>query len=467
MLHSIFSYFVSRQDDAGQRRLGYLSWFVLQYPQEEFRREEAIFRNFMGYCSKLSVPLKLSYFEVYLSTELKKFLVESKTKIDGTENLSYEEPNSLETAVQTTRDVMLANYREIEANAVDLDDFPVMMNAFRVERLNERTTEVLGQTYDLIAKHGTEDGNAFAMERLTALRETYDEAALEEIANFGVSEQAMEPVVDSGIPAIDKDIVALCRTQLLDISAPPGAGKTRMAIGVFSHRALLAGKNVLYYTLEQSKAEIEAMLTSRHLYHMYKDIVSDKMITTKSVPKELQAKVEAARIDILESGRYGKFEVHATDLYLEDFIEKIKMQDRISGPFDVIVIDHMSLMQSIPPKYGRPLDDYRVVAKSYRKFKQFVRNNKKVGISINQFNREGIEASRQDKEINATMGAGGIEAYRSTDANITITYTEAMAAKGQRKISLPKSRSSAGFGSIAVDVRLECCLFAQAKAQLP
>ena len=49
--------------------------------------EEAIFRDFMGYCNKLSVPLKQKYLEVYLSTELKKFLVESKVK-----NRWYREP---------------------------------------------------------------------------------------------------------------------------------------------------------------------------------------------------------------------------------------------------------------------------------------------------------------------------------------------------------------------------------------
>ena len=467
MLHSIFSYFIARKDAADKKRLGYLSWFVLQYPTEEFRREEAIFRDFMGYCAKLSVPLKQAYFEVYLMTELKRFLVESKTKIDGTENLSYEDPNSLETALVTTRDVMLANFRELEGTDCDIEDFPVMMNAFRNERLNERTTEVLGATYDLIAKHGVEDGNAYALEQLTAINEVYSEDALEEIQTHADEGQAMDPVVNSGIRAIDQDLGYICRTQLLDISAPPGAGKTRMAIGVFSHQALLAGRNVLYYTLEQSRAEVEAMLVARHTYHLYHVIISDKMITSGTVPKELQAKVEAARIDILESGRYGKFEVQETDLYLEDFVEKLKMQDRVKGPFDVFIIDHMSLMQSHPPKYGRTLDDYKIVAKAYRKFKAYVRKNKKVGISINQFNREGIEASRQDKDINATMGAGGIEAYRSTDANITITYTEAMATQYLRKISLPKSRSSAGFGSFLVDTHLECCLFLQRKPTMP
>lgn len=462
MLHSIFSYFIARDDGADGKRLGYIQWFALQFPFEEFGREEAVFYGFLEYCNKLSVPLKRKYFEIYLSTELKKFLVSTKVHIDGTENLSYDEPNSLETAIATTKEVMLANYRELEATEVNAEDFPVDVSKFMKERLDARTVEILGRTYDMTAQSGDSGGAAeWLQEQLTSLLSIYDQSALEEIVNTTTTTGAMEPLVDTGIPAIDTDLVSLFRTQLLDISAPPGAGKTRFALGVFAHRAVLKGLNVLYYTLEQSKAEAEAMLTARHVLHMFGDIVSDKMILSKSVPPELQPKVEAAKIDLLESGRYGKMFIQDTDLYLEDFINKIKMQDRVNGPFDIIIIDHMSLLQSHPPKYGRPLDDSAIVRKGYRAFKQYVRKCRKGGISVNQFNREGIAASKADKEIDATMGAGGLEAYRSTDANITITYTETMAAQGLRKVSLPKSRSSAGFGSIMLTTRLGCCYFAQ------
>ena len=346
MLHSIFSYFISRGDAADAKRLGYLSWFVLQFPADEFRREEAIFRDFMGYCNKLSVPLKQKYLEVYLSTELKKFLVESKVKIDGTENLSYDDPNSLETAIATTKDVMLSSYRQLEGTHIPFEDFPVDVDKFMKERLDERTTEILSRTYDLISQKGDPGGaTGWLREQIAAL----------EITDGTATSQSMDPLVDTGIPAIDNDLVSLCRTQLLDISAPPGAGKTRFALGVFAHRAMLKGLNVLYFTLEQSRSEAEAMLVARHTLQMFGDIISDKMITTRSVPPELQPKVEAARIDLFESGKYGKIGIQETDLYLEDFIEKIKTQDRINGPYDIIIIDHMSLLQSNPPKYGRSL----------------------------------------------------------------------------------------------------------------
>ena len=462
MLNRIFGYFISREDENEDKRLGYLQWFVKQFPSEEFRREEAILYGFLSFCCKMSVTPKQKYLEIYMETELKKFLVTSKVKIDGTETLSYDEPNSLETALSITKDVMLANYRDLDGEGMQVEDFTVDVLKFMKERRDQRMSEIFGRAYDAASQQGDSGSAAeWAHEQLAQILYIYDEAAIAEISDSTSSSHPMEPVIDTGIPAIDNDLVSLCRTQLLDISGGPGSGKTRFALGVFAHRAALRGVNTLYFTLEQSKAEAEAMLIARHLVHLYGDIISDKMITTNSVPSELLPKVEAARIDLFESGRYGKICILDTDLYLEDFIEKIKIQDRINGPFDIIIIDHMSLLQSHPPKYGRPLEDSAIVRKGYRVFKRYVRNNKKAGISVNQFNREGIAASKADKEIDATMGAGGLEAYRSTDANIVITYTETMAAQGLRKISLPKSRSSAGFGSIMLQTRLGCCYFAQ------
>jgi KaiC/GvpD/RAD55 family RecA-like ATPase len=462
VLHEIFSYFVARDDGVDGKRLGYLSWFVAQFPASEFRNEEAVFYDFLSYCVRLSVPLKQKYFEIYMTTELKKFLVSSKVKITGTEQLSYEEPNSLETAVATTQDVMMAHYREVAGAENAIEDFPVDADKFMKERYDARTVELLGRTFD-IASQTSDAGKAaeWIRERLTELADIYDDSAIEEITDDALSVQPMELLVDTGLPAIDKDMVALCRTQLLDISAGPGAGKTRFALGVFAHRAALKGLNVLYYTLEQSKAEAEAMLTARHVLHMFNDIINDKMIVTGSVPNELLPKVEAARLDLFESNKYGKLAIHEADLYLEDFIEKIKTQDRVNGPYDIVIIDHMSLLQSKPAKYERTLDDYKIVAKGYRRFKRYVRKSRKGGISVNQFNREGVAAAKADKEIDATMGAGGMEAYRSTDINIVITFTETMAAQGLRKVSMPKSRSSAGFGSIMLTTRLGCCYFAQ------
>lgn len=463
MLNSVFAQFISRGDEQDTKRLGYLSWFCNQFPADEFGGEEAIFYNFMQYCTKLSVPLKQKYFEVYMSTELKKYLIASKTKISGTETLSYEEPNSLETAVATTKDVMLASYRELEATDMALEDFPIDMSKFMHEKLDSRTVEVLGRTYDIISQKG-DSGTAadWAREQLAALADIYDDEALEDIVEVDEADNdTMEPLVATNIPAIDKDIIALCRKQLLDISAGPGAGKTRFATGVFAYNASLTGLNVLYYTLEQTKAEIRAMLVARHVFYMFGDIVSDKMILMNHVPPELAPKVEAARVDLFESDKYGKIDIQEADLYLEDFIEKIKTQDRVSGPFDIVIIDHMSLLQIKETKYGRPMEDFRVVAKGYRKFKRYVRKSNKGGITINQFNREGVAASKADKEIDATMGAGGMEAYRSTDINLVITYTETMAAQGLRKLAMPKSRSSEGFGSIMLTTRLACCYWAQ------
>ena len=363
MLNSIFSYFIAREDGSDDKRLGYMSWFVLQFPLEEFHREEAIFYDFISYCDRLSVPVKQKYLEVYLETDLRRFLLHSKEKIDGVETMSYDDPNSLETAIRTISEVMLAAYKEVAAEPCELEDFPVAVDRFMKKQLDDRTVEILGRSYDIISQSGNPGtAAAWAREQLSALSDIYDESSLEEITEGSISATPMEPLVDTGLPAIDDDLVALCRTQLLDISAPPGAGKTRMALGVFAHRAaVLKNRNVLYFTLEQSKAEAEAMLVSRHVAFLYSVVVTDKMILTDTVPKELIPKVEAARLDLFHNKDYGKLGIVEADLYLESFIDKIKTQDRVNGPYDIIIIDHMSLLQSNPPNMSVPW----MITKSY------------------------------------------------------------------------------------------------------
>ena len=145
---------------------------------------------------------------------------------------------------------------------------------------------------------------------------------------------------------------------------------------------------------------------------------------------------------------------------METFISKIKAVDRLQGPFDLIIIDYMALI-SEQSTYGKPKGIGEIVSYCYKSFKKYVRKNKKAGIAVNQLNRDGITASKANKEITTDMAQGGVEVYRSTDFNLTITATNEMELQNKRKIVQPKKRSSQGMGAILVDVRLGICLWYQ------
>jgi hypothetical protein len=463
-MHEIFKYFVAKGDGDDNKRLAYTSWFCTEFPLQEFRGEELIFMHFLNYTTHLSIPAKRSCLDVYLQWEMRSFLVKEKVKIDGTESCNFEEPTSLEVAFTTTKQVISAIFNELEAELCDLSDFVVKADQFIKQRLNERTVEVFTKAYDMFSgKADSIEMATFALESQQLLADIYDPLKLEEITDtLDTAEDAeMTFLLDTGIPAVDSVTYGLCRKQLAGLEAPPGSGKTRFALGVWAHRAVVNyGINVLFFALEQTKAEVKAMLTSRHILHLYGKLIPDKMITANAVPEDLSTMVKAAKLDLFESGKYGKIHILETNLHVEDFIDKIKNQDRLKGPFDIVIIDHMYLMES--KSSGRlKLSQVEIISQSYRKFKRYVRSSLKGGIAINQFNREGIEAAKQDKEIDATMAAGGIEAYRNTDFNLTITFNDTMFVQGKRKISIPKARSTEPFMPIIVDTRLGSCYFYQ------
>ena len=90
---------------------------------------------------------------------------------------------------------------------------------------------------------------------------------------------------------------------------------------------------------------------------------------------------------------------------------------------------------------------------------------KKCGIAVSQFNREGIAAGKGDKEITPEMAQGGLSVYQNTDNNIALSRTATMKAQQKLRVSQPKIRGTAGFGTAVIDTRLGFCYFYQTAQQ--
>ena len=464
-MDSIFTHFIARGDaEEDKTRLSYAAWFTEAIPIIEFQGEELLFWDYLDYSVNLGVPVKFKYFQVWLSTELRKVLHKTQVRVNGCETLSYDDPLGFETIYRTTSDVMSDNFKVLSTMESKLDDFKVEISAWMTSRRNQRLTKALSDTYDVLNKTDSAENAAdFALDSINIINDVYDVSKLEDLDfKDNPDEVLMNKVSDCGLPAIDKDSGGLFSTQLLGIEAQPGTGKTRLALGTYCYRAMTKyKKNVLFLALEQTEAEVKAMMVACHVFHMFNIQISDKMILTGQVPAELVNQVNAARFDLFESGKYGKFVAKETDLYVETFITKLRTYDKLLGPFDLIAIDYMGLMESKPAEYKRELSEYEVIKSGFKYFKRYLRRSKKAGIAISQFNREGINAGKNDKEITTDMAQGGIAVYRNTDYNIAMSMTETMRLQQKRRFSQPKVRSSAGFPSFIVDTRLGFCYFKQ------
>lgn len=457
-MNNIFTHFISRNDSDIDKRLAYAAWFTESLLDSEFDGDDLLFYEYIDYSVRINVPIVFKYFQVWCATELREVLHRTNAKVLGCEALRFEDPSAFETAYQTTKRVLEDNFKVLETMDSSVEDFKMEIASYFSTKRKEALTKTLSNTFDLLnSTDNSEQAADFAEERIQIIKEIYNDEKLEELDNYKHSDSLvkMEFVTDSGIPVIDKDSMGLYTTQLFGIEGSTGVGKTRIVLGTWIYRALTEYKrNVLFYALEQSEEEIKAMLVAHHVFVMFNIQISDKMIYTDKVPEELQAKVEASKYDLFESNKYGKFVCEATTLYVETFISKIKVTDKLKGPFDLLCIDYMGIIESRPSQYERSKDMVEIVRIAYKVFKRYLRNSGKSGIAIGQLNRDGATAGEQDKIITTDMAQGGMAVFQNTDYNVEITMTETMKLQQKRRVSQAKVRAGGGFPRFLLDTRL-------------
>lgn len=461
-MHNIFSYFIDRDGD--EKRATYASWFVSTFPEQEFGEDERYFFEFLGYCADLGVRCKRKYLETWCSTELRKYISSLRIKVKGCEAVNIEDTVGFEEVYRTTTQVLLDDYTALEMIDAPIDDFPVDLAAFMNERKSERIVECLSKTFNQLQETNDSDkAGEYAMHTLNLIDEIYNESVLEDLGNGGAEKkEKLRFITDYGIPAIDADSDGIFGTQLVDIEAQPGAGKTRFTIGAPAYNAAVKHhRNVLFWALEQDEREIKAMFTARHVYELFGIQVNSNMIIRDTVPEDLKQKVEAARIDLFESGKYGKIVIQTKILYVENMIKTLRNIDRLLGPFDLICIDYVGIIESAPAKYQREKSSADIISLALKLLKRFARSTDKGIISVSQFNAAGIAAGKADKEITTDMAQGGINVYRHTDYNIAMSMTTEMKAQGKRRFSQPKVRDTAGFGTFMCSVWMGICYFEQ------
>ena len=475
-MDKIFTHFLSRgpNEPQAEKRLAYAAWFVDTIPENEFEADEYLFHKYLQYSVELGVPIQFKYLQVWINSELRAIMHKDQVRVMGCETLRYEDPLSFEAAFRTTSEVLSDDYKVLETEDSDITEFKVAMSEFMQEKMKARLISTLTATMEMFTNtDNVFDAVDYNVSNSLAIQDIYDVSNLEDLRSYeeGYDSEidnvsTVDKVSDCGLEAIDRDSRGIYRKQLFGVEAQPGTGKTRFVIGTYVYNALVKyKKNVAFYTLEQDKGEIDSMLIARHVYTMFGIFISDIMIYRNEVPAEHQSKVNAARIDLFQSGKYGKFYKKEVDFYVETFIQKISTDDKLHGPFDLVCIDYMGLIESKPVAYQRQLDDAGIIKKAYRAFKRYVRKTGKAGIAIGQFNREGIKAGEKDQAITPEMAQGGLAVYRNTDYNIAISMTETMRLQRKRRFSQPKVRSSEGFPSFICDTMLGSCLFKQVAQQ--
>ena len=467
----IVAYFILREGDSHEvtkRRRAYLNWFINSYPSSEFVKEELLYYTFLDYVDKYEAPVTSKALSSFCATELQPLIVKNNIKIALTFGLNFDDIGQQLEAVKITANVLHTLFEQSIYCDYDLLNFVITMDVWINERLKNSIIAMYNDGMSIISsvqlkKTGAIDAANLTFERTASMLEMYSKTKLLEIQEITIDDEEFQFMCNLGITPLDSVTGGLFSTELVSIEAPPGIGKTKFVVCQIMWRsAVLYKKSNLFFALEMSRKEIDALLVARHYYYLYREVVDEANIRIKGnynkLPNDVKQKIEAARDDLYNNTNYGKIEIQATTLRVDSFIAKIKREDKLKGMFDIIHIDYIGLIESSERKYGQARH-YETIGEALMLFKRYVRSTNKLGIAVNQLGAEGTKLAKEGKS-GAEYGAqGGMIVYRSTDKNFIISATDEQKAQRKRSIEISKGRGVANLISIETNTKLCMGLF--------
>ncbi len=451
---------------------GRLSWFIETIPRSLFAGIDAILYDFLVYCNKLGIPAKRKFLEVFLRTEGLQLIKQENIRVESTEIFDYNEPCALEEAYRVISSATLTAYDTYTAGSVDNSEFKAAMKVFMEEvKANELQT-MLSQAYTKITAGDNRDTIILEMQnKLDLLTDTFSDERLEDIdfiegKSYKQGEKNKQKFLfETGIPCIDGDIGGMYTRQMWTFTGPPGGGKTRFALVQFAYRAAVIGKmDVLFDELELSQGEVENILIAYHIINLYRGRVKipDRDMTKGRLDEQQKQIYEAAKVDLFESGKYGKIVIDCRGLDVSTLKRKRLQYFKLNPKTRLWIVDYIGLLEHNPKdKYAKHLVKYEIITEGIRIIKK-ISSVADIGtLCLCQYSDDGIKAMAAGKPVVPGMTEGGHVISRHSDYDIAMTMTEEQELAGVRLLSTVKKRAAAGFKNIPLRTDLAVSIFKQ------
>ena len=220
------------------------------------------------------------------------------------------------------------------------------------------------------------------------------------------------------------------RGELQIFAGGSGSGKS-LFMQNLAVNWILAGLNVLYFTLELSEEltamRIDSMVSNISTKEIFKDLDTVEM-KIKLVSKKagnLQIKYMPAQSNIND---------------FRSYIKELNVQKGMKA--DVVLVDYLDLCMPISTKVA-PSDLYvkdKYVAEELRNLSKEL---DVVFVTASQLNRSAVD----EIEFDHSHIAGGISKINTADNVIGIFTSRAMRERGRYQVQFMKTRSSSGVGS--------------------
>lgn len=468
-MNRILKWFAEEGEDSITARLG---WFVETIPASGFVGIDRMLYFFLVYCDKLGIEAKKEYLESFLCTEGKQVIKKENVRVEAVAAYDYNEPGALEEAYRVIASAALTRYgRCMELNLMGRA-FKADMFSFMESMKGAELQNLLANAFPRISSGDSKDEIIESMQsRLMEIEESYSAEKLADLdflegRAYARGEKDRKTFLfKTGIPCIDGDTGGMYTKQCWTFTGAPGSGKTRFALAHFVYPAAVVNKlDVLVDELELSKGEVEDILIAYHIVNLYKGRIKipDKVMQKNMLSDQQRRIYEAARMDLFESGKYGKIDIDCRGLDVETLKKKRMRYFKARPNARMWVIDYLGLLTSSPKdKYARHKVKYEIITDGIEKIKK-IANLADIGaLCLCQFSDEGVKASMAGKTITAGMVEGGHIIQRHSDYDIAMTMTEEQELARMRMLSTVKKRAATGFRNTPMRTDLAVSLFTQ------
>lgn len=470
----IFSNIVARDDADMEERVfvkSCMKIFKNAFPYNIFKNEYYVLYSAITEANRFGGTLKVEHF--------KSILINSIDELAFSDNIDlsmYDECGLDEKKQYFGRDC-LTIFQECQQKNYSIEEFRLDISVYIKAYKRDRLSEIIINTYKINNEGlkikgqnivGAEEASLYYQKEtaklasLLAEEDTFSSSIRIDSGSYKEydDEVSLEPLSVFGLDEIDSVIKNFYRTEVVTILGESGKGKTRNAVNI-AYNAMLRGHNVLWYPLEGSSLEVEAMFVARHFAESRGITpVSDREIISRSpIFFEYRKLIESSRKDLYMNPNLGKLYIAPTN----DFIVE-NMQAEFEGiyadwlPFDVAVIDYMSLAQS-----NTMTSTTEIVSKGTKLFKNICTNFKGkglLGILPHQLKDEAVQALRAGKDITTYSSSDSGEIVKTADFSVAINATDEMEKKNQLEYIIVKKRHIRSIPKFTAFVSLGSCLFA-------
>lgn len=446
----------------------YTQWFANTFIPENFSGIEQVYACFIRYCAHLNIVPSQKFLESYLKIDGMSDVKKYNIKLEEIGACDYNQLSQLMEAYEVIKQVASSTYEVYLEADLEGRDFKVDMYDYMSSMKSEKITQAM-----MRALPALQDGSnvtEVSMDLRTSLARIDDTYNVDKIKNVDFTpasnreKQKMDFLAWTRIPCIDADAKGIFTHLIYTINGQPSGGKTRIALIHFGYSIMVeAKKDVVVYATELTESQCENIMIAYHITQLYGGTIKipDELINHDRLTPEQERIVESARVDLFESGKYGKLIIR-DECVVETLESELWSYARTYPNLAMVMIDYMGLIKSRPTdRFSRRLEQYQIITDAYVAVRNVVRVVPMCAVCLNQYNDEGVKAALAGKMIGPGHIQGGHIVHRHTDYDLSITYTEEQRLAHLRNLQNSKTRGTAGFNPAILRVDLSVSIFRQ------